>query len=65
MQTFGHIFDLDGNRINLLKRQSKYSTFLKLRKGGDDTNHLIDEQYYLRANLDLLEVLKSGVTVAI
>jgi hypothetical protein len=64
MQMMFHIFDLrTGERILCMKRQSRYRTTIKMRKTGNEFQHLKSEEEYLNENTDLLDALKAGKTI--
>ena len=48
-QTVGYIM-LDGNKIKVLIRQTKYGRSLKMRKSGKDGSHFTDEENMLNQN---------------
>lgn len=62
MQTHGHVY-IDGKKILVLVRASRYGRTLLARKRGRDGNHMSDEELYLRSNLELVTKLINGETI--
>ncbi|MBA7500886.1 hypothetical protein ES704_03648 [subsurface metagenome] len=59
MQTLGYI-RINNENLLLLVRQKKYSRLLKIRNSGKLGNHFIDEENYLKENINDLTSLKNG-----
>ncbi len=62
LQIIGHLI-IDGEKLLVLVRRSKYGVAVKIRSTGRDGMHMTDAELYLREEPDQVEALKQGTVL--